>query len=174
MVKSMDLKMKIKTLALLLLGVLTTGCSTLSPDQQAKVNDMSSCEKLTTLVDASSSGFSVLKGVQVGAKLIKTWQAKAHLVGNSCQIIESSKGKTIYTCQEQFEDYQSAVKIHQYAQSMVTQCLGSNWMVSSQENGEVLHTDITSASTTSAISIALGKGLDKQSPWVVSLEISDK
>ncbi|MBE0348780.1 hypothetical protein [Pseudoalteromonas peptidolytica] len=82
--------MKIKTLALLLLGVLTTGCSTLSADQQATVNGMSICEKYTALVDLSSGRLSVLKGLQVGAELVKAWNGdvKSHLVGNSCKIIE--------------------------------------------------------------------------------------
>ncbi|MEJ6476426.1 hypothetical protein [Pseudoalteromonas piscicida] len=166
--------MKIKSIVLLLAGITATGCSTLTPDQQEKLDDMSGCEKLDALLNASSTGFAVLKGAEVGSNLINSWQAKAHLVGNKCQIIEGTSGKTKYTCQEQFKDYQGAVKIHIYAQSLAKQCLDANWVATEKENGESMHTQLVSPNSTAVIGIELGQSLDKVAPWLVTFNVSNK
>ncbi|WP_017216837.1 hypothetical protein [Pseudoalteromonas sp. NJ631] len=166
--------MKTRLLGLLLAGLTAAGCSTLSPEQQEKLDDMSGCEKLNTLLNASANGFSALKGAEVGAKLMNSWQAKAHLVGNKCQIIESTAGKTKYTCSEQFREYENAVKIHNYAQSLAKQCLDHSWVGDSQKSGQLMRTNIMSPSSTSKIAIELGKGLDRVTPWIVTFNVTEK
>lgn len=166
--------MKTRLLGLMLAGLTAIGCSTLSPEQQEKLDDMSGCEKLNTLLNASANGFSALKGAEVGAKLMNSWQAKAHLVGNKCQIIESTAGKTKYTCSEQFREYENAVKIHNYAQGLAKQCLDPSWVGDSQKSGQLMRTNIISPNTTSKITIELGKGLDKVTPWIVTFNVTEK
>ncbi|ASD69280.1 hypothetical protein [Pseudoalteromonas piscicida] len=166
--------MKTRLLGLMLAGLTAAGCSTLTPKQQEKLDDMSNCEKLNALLSASSNGFSTLKGAEVGAKLINSWQAKAHLIGNKCQIIESTSGESKYTCSEQFKEYENAVKIHNYAQSLAKQCLDHSWVGDSQQNGPLMHTQISSSNATSKITIELGKGLDKVTPWVVTFNVTEK
>ncbi len=68
--------MKTRLLGLMLAGLTATGCSTLTPEQQEKLDDMSNCEKLNALLSASPNGFSALKGAEVGAKLINSWQSQ--------------------------------------------------------------------------------------------------
>ncbi|MCG7539414.1 hypothetical protein [Pseudoalteromonas sp. OF7H-1] len=166
--------MKTRLLGLMLAGLTAAGCSTLTPEQQEKLDDMSNCEKLNALLSASPNGFSALKGAEVGAKLMNSWQAKAHLVGNKCQIIESASGKSKYTCSEQFKEYENAVKIHNYAQSLAKQCLDHSWVGDSQKSGQLMRTEIMSPSSTSKIAIELGKGLDKVTPWIVTFNVTEK
>ena len=161
-----------KSLTVLFTGLILAGCSTVTPEQQAAVDNLTACEKVNALLGAYDKRFEALKRTRVNTKYMETWSAKYNLVGNKCQITALDADTVTYRCQESYKQQQQAVDIHQKAVTMTRECLvENNWYEEQNESAESLRTTFVLDEKTPVISIHTGKTLSRSTPWSTSLEI---
>lgn len=160
------------SLTLLLSGFILAGCTSFAPEQQAKIDNLTACEKVSGLLSAYDKRFEGLKRTRVNTKYMETWTAKYNLVGDECQITALDADTVTYRCQEEYEQQPQAVEVHQQAVSMTRKCLAkNNWHVEQKESAESLRTTFVLDESTPVISIHTGKTMSRSEPWSTSLEI---
>ncbi len=157
---------------LLLIPLLMAGCTS-SIEQKEKIARMDNCEKVNSLIDIAAEGFSDLKGVQINTKFLTSWQAKAHLVGDDCQVVQTSTGQHQYICSVQFASFDEASDTHDDALNLVQGCLSESWKESTEKAERRRTTTLTSAQSDARVLLTLGKGYDKKRPWIVSFKVLD-
>lgn len=161
-----------KSLTVLFAGIILAGCTSLTTEQKATLDNLTPCEKINGLLAAYDTRFDKLKHTRVNTKYAETWTAKYNLVGNKCQINALDTDTVIYRCLEDYKEQQQAVNIHQKAVSMTRKCLVQNsWYETQKESAESLRTTFVLDEKTPVISIHTGKTLSLSTPWSTSLEI---
>lgn len=161
-----------KSLTILLGGLILSGCASLTPEQQAKIDNLTPCEKINGLLTAYDKRFEGLKSTRVNTKYMETWTAKYNLVGDECQITSLNADTVTYRCQENYKEQTQAVAIHQKAVDFTRECLAqNNWHQQQKESAESLRTTFVLDENTPVISIHTGKTLSRSTPWSTSFEI---
>jgi len=161
-----------KFLSLVFPAVILSGCTSLSPQQQAAIDKLAPCEKINGLLSAYDQRFEGLKRTRVNTKYMETWTAKYNLVGDECQITALDKDTITYRCQGEYTKQNEAVALHQKAVDFTRQCLTSqNWLEQQKESADSLRTTFVLDESTPVISIHTGKTLSPSKPWSTSLEI---
>ncbi len=157
---------------LLFIPLLVVGCS--SSEQNDKIARMDNCEKVNSLTEIASEGFSSLKGTQITTKYLTSWQATAHLVGDDCQVIENNMGQHQYICSAQYASYDEANNVHSNALILVQRCLDSSWEAKVEKAERRDTTILSSPQSDARILLTLGKGFDKKRPWIVNFKVLDE
>ena len=153
-------------------AVTLSGCTSLSPEQRATIDTMTPCEKITGLLSAYDNRFEGLKRTRVNTKYMETWTAKYNLVGNDCQITALDKDTVTYRCQDEYNEQNQAIALHQKAVGFTRECLAANnWYEQQKESAESLRTTFVLDEATPVISIHTGKTMSRSKPWSTSLEI---
>ena len=98
-----------KPLAALLTGLVLTGCTGLTTEQQTAIDNLTPCEKINALLGAYDNRFEGLKRSRVNTKYIETWTAKYNLIADNCQITALDKDNVTYRCVGNYEQQQQAV-----------------------------------------------------------------
>ena len=161
-----------KQLLITILPMVLVGCSSLTPKQQQQLSQLDGCDKLAVVIKQSQVGFADLKGAEVDAKLLKSWQAKAHLVGEQCQIVASLNAGEKYLCVESFANYDDAVTMLQYGESLLSQCLGGEWQKQLERPLPKYQTRYHGTDNSATISLSLAHSLSKKSPWQLTLDVT--
>ncbi|WP_125781654.1 hypothetical protein [Pseudoalteromonas rubra] len=146
-----------------------TACQQLPADVQQRVDTMSDCEKVLALTSGAQDDFAQLKGSEVSSPLMSAWQPKAHLIANSCQINQYSSGRVAYECTKSFITESDATALFNKVDQQLSACLGTSWQKDQVKTTALLY---TSGASEAKISLSQGTGLDRNEPWVISLEIS--
>ncbi len=161
-----------KSLTVLLGGLILSGCTNLTPEQKATIDNLTPCEKINGLLAAYDTRFEKLKGTRVTTKYAETWTAKYDLVGDKCQISALDTDTVTYQCQENYQEQTQAVAMHQKAVEFTRACLvQNNWHQEQKESAESLRTTFVLDESTPVISIHTGKTMSRSKPWSTSLEI---
>ncbi|MCQ8878373.1 hypothetical protein NQT69_10220 [Pseudoalteromonas shioyasakiensis] len=161
-----------KSLTVLFTGIILAGCTSLSPEQQAQIDNLTPCEKINGLLGSYDNRFEGLKRTRVNTKYMETWTAKYNLVGDQCQITALDTNTVTYRCQEEYKEQSKAVATHQKALDFTRECLAqNNWHEQQKESAESLRTTFVLDENTPVISIHTGKTLSRSTPWSTSLEI---
>ncbi|MBE0380566.1 hypothetical protein [Pseudoalteromonas prydzensis] len=161
-----------KSLTVLFTGVILAGCTSLAPEQQAKIDNLTPCEKINGLLASYDKRFEGLKRTRVNTKYMETWTAKYNLVGDQCQITALDADTVTYRCQDNYKEQTQAVAIHQKAVNFTRECLAANnWHEQQKESAESMRTTFVLDESTPVISIHTGKTLSRSTPWSTSLEI---
>lgn len=165
----------LKKLSLASALILLTACSTTTDKQIATtVSNLSPCEKVKALVSAYDAKFESIKGTKVNTKYGSVWQAKHHLVGETCAINELSSGKVAYKCSETYDNKQLSDDVFGEAKSLIKSCLGDSWNATETVNGESVNQVFVSSNSPAHIVLATGKTLAKhRKTHFVSLEIGE-
>ncbi|TMP42760.1 hypothetical protein CWB96_14935 [Pseudoalteromonas citrea] len=145
-----------------------TGCNTLSPSKQAQVDTMNICQKVEALISSAPSGFDPLKGAKVSTPFLTSWQAKAHLVGEQCQISNYSTGSTGYHCEQNFSSDNLASQVFDTSKRLIESCLSTEWKAVQKKNT----LQFSKAAQSPTLSLSKQETFDKKQPWQVKLEIS--
>lgn len=114
---------------LTLWAVGSTSISAKQSDLDAKVAEMSDCEKLQALVKSHQNDFTRVRGPKSTTKLADIWTAKYHMVGKSCQIFGWGASKLTYTCSMIAPNQAVADERYVKALTKVKSCLGNAWML---------------------------------------------
>ncbi|MCF2906864.1 hypothetical protein L1285_00725 [Pseudoalteromonas sp. DL2-H2.2] len=146
-----------------------TACQQLPADVQQRVDTMSDCEKVLALTSGAQDDFAQLKGSEVSSPLMSAWQPKAHLIANSCQINQYNSGRVAYECTKSLNSEADATALFNNVEQQLNACLGSSWQHSQIKTDSLLY---TSSASDAKITLSQGTGLDRKTPWVISLEIS--
>ncbi|TMP31715.1 hypothetical protein CWB99_00705 [Pseudoalteromonas rubra] len=144
-------------------------CQQLPQDIQQRVDTMSDCDKVLALTQGVQDGFEQLKGAKVSSSLMSAWRPKAHLIENSCQINQYSNGRIAYECTKSLSSEAKTNKEFQSVKNQLNRCLGSSWQSNETTTNKIRY---TSLNYTGSINLNQGKGLDRQLPWVITLEIT--
>jgi hypothetical protein len=108
------------------------GCETPTSEQADMVANLSSCEKVLALVDEHPNQFSQLRLNSKSTGAITVWDARYHLVGNSCQVWGWGKGKNDYVCSKTAPNKAIAQEYFDTAKQLTSSCIGDNWTLSEQ------------------------------------------
>ncbi|MFY8274818.1 hypothetical protein AAEU32_11905 [Pseudoalteromonas sp. SSDWG2] len=150
----------------------TAGCAgPVQKQQQAAVDNLSPCEKIQGLMAAYDNQFDGLKLTRTQSKFMDSWQAKYHLVGDSCQISALNNTTYAYSCQNAYSDKESALAVHQQAVEFTRQCLGEGWFEQQKESETSLRTTFVLDESSANVSIHTGKSLSRSTPWTTSYDI---
>ena len=161
-----------KPLAALLTGLVLTGCTGLTTEQQAAIDNLTPCEKINALLGAYDNRFEGLKRSRVNTKYMETWTAKYNLIADNCQITALDKDNVTYRCVGNYEQQQQAVADHTRAVNFTQACLaGNNWHQTQKESAESLRTTFVLDENNPVISIHSGTTLSRKQPWSTTLEI---
>lgn len=152
-----------------------TGCgSTLSPEQNAYVDNLTPCEKIKGLLDSFKNGFEPLKAARVQNNFSDVWTPKYHLLGNSCQIIAFNSNRMAYKCSQQYDDESQSRNSFNWAIEKVSSCLGAEWQATEFVQNESKRVTFKSPQHQALISIQSGKTLAKyRKTWQTSFEVGD-
>ncbi|WP_046005238.1 hypothetical protein [Pseudoalteromonas rubra] len=146
-----------------------TACQQLPADVQNHVDTMSDCDKVLALTRGTQDDFAQLKGSEVSSPLMSAWQPKAHLIANSCQINQYNSGRVAYECTKSLSNEADATALFNNVEQQLNACLGSSWQHSQIKTHSLLY---TSSAIDAKITLSQGTSLDRKTPWVISLEIS--
>ncbi|MDP2633195.1 MAG: hypothetical protein ACPG5Z_08180 [Pseudoalteromonas sp.] len=161
-----------KSLSAIFTAMVLAGCTSLTAEQQAQIDSLTPCEKISGLLSAYDNRFEGLKRARVNTKYMETWTAKYNLVGDECQITALDKDTMTYRCQDEYSEQSEAVALHQKAVDFTRQCLSTkNWYEQQKESADSLRTTFVLDETKPVISIHTGKTLSRSKPWSTSLEI---
>ncbi|NMR25577.1 hypothetical protein HH219_08570 [Pseudoalteromonas sp. NEC-BIFX-2020_015] len=161
-----------KSLSVLLTGLILSGCTSLTTEQQTTIDNLTPCEKINGLLNAYDNRFEELKGTRVNTKYMETWTAKYDLVGEDCQITAVDAQTITYRCQGDFKEQTTAVALHQKAVDFTRECLvQKNWLEKQKESADSLRTTFVLDDKTPVISIHTAKTLSRTTPWSTSLEV---
>ncbi|MCG7533961.1 hypothetical protein [Pseudoalteromonas sp. OOF1S-7] len=147
-----------------------TACQQLPADVQNRVDTMSDCDKVLALTRGTQDDFAQLKGSEVSSPLMSAWQPKAHLIANSCQINQYNSGRVAYECTKLFSTKAQATVLFDTVAQQLNTCLGASWQSREIKNQTQLYTSNASAAK---ITLSQGTGLDRQTPWVIAINISN-
>ena len=89
-----------KPLAALLTGLVLTGCTGLTTEQQTAIDNLTPCEKINALLGAYDNRFEGLKRSRVNTKYMETWTAKYNLIADNCQITALDKDNVLPLCRQ--------------------------------------------------------------------------
>ncbi|KZN39162.1 hypothetical protein N474_10405 [Pseudoalteromonas luteoviolacea CPMOR-2] len=148
-----------------------TACNSLPSDVQKKVENMTDCEKVNALITGADDGFAILKGSEINGKLMKSWQPKAHLLKNSCQINLYTSGNTAYECNKAFAGKTEALVRFEQVNEQLKTCLSADWTEKQHYGDDTSRSTFTSEHSETKVAVNFGSTLDKGKPWAVSLEI---
>lgn len=168
-------KVMLRKISAATLLIAITGCgSTLSPEQNAYVDNLTPCEKIQGLVDSFANGFEPLKATRVQNNFSDVWTPKYHLLGNSCQIIGFNSNRMAYKCSEQYDDESQSRESFNWAIEKVTSCLGADWQATEFVQNESNRVTFKNPQHQALISIQSGKTLAKyRKTWQTSFEVGD-
>ena len=107
----------------LLAAVLLAGCS-LPGDSalQAKVDRMTPCEKINSLVSTYTDNFNAIKGPLVSKRFLNVWTAKVDAIGDGCQVWQSGT-QTTYMCTRNAPDKAIGEAWLEQSVDVMQQCL---------------------------------------------------
>ncbi|WP_394189712.1 hypothetical protein [Pseudoalteromonas atlantica] len=161
-----------KSFSVVFTAMVLSGCTSLTTEQQAQIDSLTPCEKISGLLSAYDNRFEGLKRARVNTKYMETWTAKYNLVGDECQITALDKDTMTYRCHGEYIEQAKAVALHQKAVDFTRQCLSAkNWYEQQKESADSLRTTFVLDETQPVISIHTGKTLSRSKPWSTSLEI---
>ena len=160
-------------ISLVLTGLILSGCSSLTTEQKAKLDNLTPCEKMDGLIAAYDNRFEALKDTKVKTPYLDVWSAKYNVFGNNCQVTSFNNQTVTYQCQESYKDQQQAVAMHQQAVELTRQCLtkNSNWLETQKESETSLRTTFVLDDRSPVISVYTSKTLSKIKTWSTSLEV---
>lgn len=90
------------------------------------------CEKLDALISEYDNNFDRIKLDVINNRISKIWQAKYHLVGNSCQVWAWGNKSTTYACNATAPDEETARAYYTKAKDITRGCLADAWSMQEQ------------------------------------------
>ncbi len=160
-------------ISLILTGLILSGCSSLTSEQKAKLDNLTPCEKMDGLITEFDNRFDALKDIKVQNSYLDVWTAKYNVFGDNCQVTSFNNQTVTYQCQESYKDQQQAVAMHQQAVELTRQCLTkkNNWLETQKESETSLRTTFVLDDKSPVISVYTSKTLSKIKTWSTSLEV---
>ena len=127
------------TSTLLLSSLLLTACVAQDPSKNnAYLKQANSspvvrpCDKIDALINEYDNNFDRIKLKTINNRISKIWQAKYHLVGNSCQVWAWGSNSTTYACNVSAPDQESAQIYFDQAKKVTRGCLADDWQMNEQ------------------------------------------
>jgi len=128
------------------------------------------CDKIDGLINEYSNNFERIKLKAINNRISKIWQAKYHLVGNSCQVWAWGSDSTTYACNITAPDKETAQTYFNKAKEITRGCLAETWQMKEQKrnNDDGIKVEFTTAANdiTIATHMVPTAGLFK-SEWTV-------
>ena len=128
------------------------------------------CQTLALLINAYNSNFEQLKETKIDARVSNIWQAKYHLIGNSCKIWSWGTDQSTYSCNTIEVDEKNARHYYVSTKNTLQQCLGKEWQLveSNRIHDDGIKAEYTTKNKTVTLSTHLvpSSGLF-QSKWSV-------
>ena len=149
---------KLMYLSALISSVLVAGCANQNTLAEQKLSPVTNpCQKIDLLTKAYETNFEQLKETKVKARASNIWQAKYHLIGDSCKIWSFSDNRSTYSCNTVEVEQEAARNYYQAAKNTLQQCLGDDWQLqeSKRRHDEGLKAEYTTSAKDIAISTHL-------------------
>jgi hypothetical protein len=149
------------------------GCNaSLSPEQQAYADSLTTCQKIDGLLTSFNDGFKPLRAAQIQNKYSDSWAAKYHVVGNSCQIIIMGDGNTSYKCAKYYKEETPSRADYNTAVENIRECLGDQWSSTQSTQNDTLKSIFNSGSNQAEMIIRSGPTLAKfGDKWQTTFEV---
>ena len=90
------------------------------------------CDKIDALINEYENSFERIKLKTINNRISKIWQAKYHLVGNSCQVWAWGSDSTTYACNVTAPDRETAQIYFDKAKEVTRGCLSDSWTMKEQ------------------------------------------
>lgn len=121
----------------------------------AQVAAMTTCEKITALINGHDKGFPLLRTQKTNAKLLDVWKARYHLVGDSCQVWGWGKGEFSYMCSLSTPNRDTSMDYYAKAKTVAADCLGAQWQLQegARELGEGMKALFTRSGSRTAVGV---------------------
>ena len=128
------------------------------------------CEKIEALIKEYDNSFERIKLKSLNNRISKIWQAKYHLVGNSCQVWAWGTNSTTYACSLTAPNKETAQNYFDKAKNVTQGCLADSWSMNEQarKNNDGMKVEFTNKDSDIAIAAHMvpTAGLFK-SEWTV-------